>query len=122
MGLGLLGVLWLGMAARSAEDERGARAEPVLEIMSLDQGDCTLGLSWPWSAMAVNHILFEDHGSPFKAVVDSTGQGVRVRIEGWEKEPFAVVADKGVWIIYSAAGRKEVDFTAEATAAGEVRI
>ena len=44
MGLGLSGVLLLGMAARSAGAERGAKAEPVLEIMSLDQGDCTLGL------------------------------------------------------------------------------
>src|SRR6516165_8464630 len=36
MGLGLSGVLLLGLAARSAGAEKGARAEPVLEIMSLD--------------------------------------------------------------------------------------
>jgi hypothetical protein len=121
MGLGLSGVLLLGMAARSAGAERGARAEPVLEIMSLDQGDCTLGLSCPWGAMAVNHVLFNDHSGPFKAVVESSGKGVRVTFDGWGKEPFVASADK-VRIIYWVAGRKEIDFVAEAISGGAVRV
>jgi hypothetical protein len=122
MGLGLSGVLWLGMAARSVGAEQAAKVGPVLEIMSPDRGDCTLGLSWRWGTMAVNHVLFDDHRGPFKAVVESTGKGVRVSFEGWGKEPFVASADKEVRIIYWVAGRKELDFTAEATSGGEVRV
>jgi hypothetical protein len=70
MGLGLSGLLLLGMTAPSTGGEKGARAELILEIMSLDPGDCTLGLSWPWCAMAVNHVTFRNHRGPFKAVVE----------------------------------------------------
>jgi hypothetical protein len=121
MGLGLSGVLVLGMAARSAGAERGAGAEPVLEIMSLDPGDCTLRLSWPWGAMAVNHVLFNDHRGPFKAVVESAGKGVRVTFDGWGQGPLVASADQ-VRIIYRVAGRKEIDFTAEAISGGAVRV
>jgi hypothetical protein len=121
MGLGLSGVLWLGMAARSVGAEGGAKTEPVLEIMSLDQGDCTLGLSWPWGAMAVNHVAFNDHRGPFKAVVESSGKGVRVTFVGWSKTPFVASADK-IRIIYRVAGKKEMDFAAEAIPGGAVRV
>jgi len=121
MGLGLSGVLWLGMAARSAGAERGARAESVLEIMSLAPGDCTLGLSWPWGTMDVNHVLFNDHRGPFKAVVESSGKGVRVTFDGWGKGPFVASAAK-VRIIYRVAGKKEIDFVAEAISGGAVRV
>jgi hypothetical protein len=121
MGVGLSGVLWLGLAARSAGAEGGAGAEPVLEIMSLDRGDCTLGLSWPWGAMAANHVLFNDHRGPFKAVVESSGKGVRVTFDGWGKGPFVASADK-VRIIYWVAGRKEIDFVAEAIPGGAIRV
>jgi hypothetical protein len=121
MGLGLSGVLVLGMAARSAGDERGAGAEPALEIMSLDPGDCTLRLSWPWGAMAVNHVLLNDHRGPFKAVVESAGKGVRVTFDGWGQGPLVASADQ-VRIIYRVAGRKEIDFTAEAIPGGAVRV
>ena len=121
MGLGISGALLLGTAARSTGAERGARAEPVLEIMSLDQGDCTLGLSWPWGAMAVNHVQFNDHRGPFKVVVESSGKGVRVTFDGWGKGPFVASAHK-VRIIYWVAGRKEIDFTAEAISGEAVRV
>src|SRR5215468_10116409 len=113
MGLGLSGVLLLGMAARSAGTERRARTEPILVIMSLDPGACTLGLSWPWGAMAANRVQFNDHRGPFQAVVESAGKGVRVTFNGWGQGPFAASADK-VRIIYWVAGRKEIDFAAEA--------
>jgi hypothetical protein len=121
MGLGLSGLLLLALAGRSAGAERGARVEPVLEIMSLDPGDCTLGLSWPWGAMAVNHVRFQDHRGPFKAVVESSGEGVRVTFEGWGKGPFVASAAK-IRIIYWVAGRKAIDFAAEALSDGAVRV
>jgi hypothetical protein len=121
MGLGLSGVLLLGMAAQSAGAEKGARAEPVLEIMSLDPGDCTLGLSWPWGAMAVNHVTFHDHRGPFQAVVESSGEGARVTFDGWGKEPFVATAAK-IRIIYRVGGRAAIDLVAEAISGGEVRV
>jgi hypothetical protein len=121
MGLGLSGVLLLGMAARSAGAEKGARAESVLEILSLDQGDCTLGLSWAWGAIAVNHVLFTDQNGPSKAVVESSGKGVRVTVDGWGKGPFVASAAK-IRIIYWVAGRKAIDFAAEALSDGAVRV
>jgi hypothetical protein len=66
--------------------------------------------------------MFDDHPGPFKAVVESSAKGVRVRFDGWGKEPFAAVVYKQVRVIYRAAGRKEVEFTAEATTDGEVRL
>jgi hypothetical protein len=121
MGLGLSGVIWLGMAVGSDGAERGARAEPVLEIMSLDQADCSLGLSWPWGAMTVNHVMFNDHRGPFKAVVESSGPGVLVSFDGWGRGPFVASAAK-VRIIYRVAGRTEMDFVAEAISRGAVRV
>jgi hypothetical protein len=91
-GIRALGRAVVGMAAWSAGVEKGARAEPVLEILSLDPGDCTLRLSWPWGAMAVNHVLFQDHRGPFQAVVESAGAGVRVTFDGWGREPFVASA------------------------------
>jgi hypothetical protein len=119
--LGLSGVLLLGMAVGSDGAEGGAKAEPVLEIMSLDQGACTLGLSYSWGAMAVNHVMFNDHRGPFKAVVESSGKGVRVTFDGWGDGPFVASAEK-IRIIYWVAGRKEMDFAAEAMPGGAVRI
>jgi hypothetical protein len=121
MGWGLTGALLLGLAAPSAGAEGKAGAEPVLEIMSLDPGDCTLRLSWPWGAMDVNHVLFADHRGPFKAVVESSGQGVRVTFDGWGRGPFVAFAGK-VRIIYRVAGEKEIDLAAEAIAGGAVRV
>ena len=121
MGLGLSGVILLGLAPRSAGAETRARAEPVLEIMTLDPGNCTLGLSWPWGAMAVNHVLFHDHRGPFKAIVESSGKGVRVTFDGWGRLPFVASAAK-MRIIYWVADRKEIDFKAEAIAGGTVRV
>jgi hypothetical protein len=122
MGLGSSVAWLLGAAAPPTGAAEAVRAGSALEIMSPDRGDCTLGLEWPWGAMAVKHVLFEDHRGPFKAVVESTGTGVRVRFEGWGGEPFGAVADKEVRIISWVASRKEVEFTAEATTAGEVRV
>jgi hypothetical protein len=82
MGLGLWGVLLLAAAARSAEPEKQAKVAPVLKIMSLGQGNCALGLSWPWGAMAVDHVLFNDYSGPFKAIVESSGKDVRVKFDG----------------------------------------
>jgi hypothetical protein len=45
MGWGLSGVIWLGVAARSVGAEGGGKAEPVLEIRSLDRRDYALGVS-----------------------------------------------------------------------------
>jgi hypothetical protein len=117
MELGLWGLILLGIAERSAGADAEAKAERVLEIMSLDQGDCTLGLSWQWGAMAVNHVRFNDHCGPFTAVVESSGKGVRVTFDGWGKAPFVASANK-VRIIYWVAGRKEIDFAAEAISGG----
>jgi hypothetical protein len=114
-------VLLLGLAGWSAGVEKGARAGHVLEIMSLDQGDCTLGLSWPWGAMAVNHNQFHDHRRPFQAVVESSGAGVRVTFDGWGKEPFVASAAK-IRIIYRVAGGKEIDLVAESISGGAVRV
>src|SRR5262249_12095292 len=88
IGLGVSGVLLLGMAMRSAASEGGNKAEPVLEIMSLDRGEFSLGVSWPWGAMAANRVMFNDHRGPFKAVVESSDKGVRVSFEGWGEGPF----------------------------------
>jgi hypothetical protein len=121
MGLGLTGVLLLGMVERSAGVERGAKEEDVLEIMRLDQRDSTLGLLWPWGAMAANHVMFNDHRGPFKAVVESSGRGVRVTFDGRDKGPFIASAAK-IRIISWVAGRKEIEFTAEAIPGGAVRI
>jgi hypothetical protein len=89
--------------------------------MSLDQGPYTLGLSFPWGAMAVNHVMFNDHRGPFKAFVESSGKGVRVTFDGWGKVPFVASADK-IRIIYWVAGGKEIDFAAEAISGGAVRV
>jgi hypothetical protein len=121
MGWGLSGVIVLGLAPRPAGGEGGARTEAVLEIMSLDRGDCTLGLSWPWGAMAVNHVTFNDHRGPFQAVVESSGQGVRVTFIGWGETPFVASADR-IRIIYRVAGKKAIDFTTEAIEGGAVRV
>jgi hypothetical protein len=111
----------LGIAAGSAGDDRNAEAEPILEIMSLDVRDCTLALSWPWGGMAVNHVRFNDHSGPFKAVVASSGTGVRVAFDGWTQEPFKASADR-VRVVYWVAGRKEIEFVAEAISDGMVRV
>jgi hypothetical protein len=121
MGLALLGGLFLSMAARAGGPEREARKEPVLEIMSLDKGDCSLGLSWPWGSMAANHVMFNDHRGPFKAVVESPGNGVRVTFDGWGNDTFAASTDK-VRVIYWVAGSKAIDFVAEAMPGGAVRV
>jgi hypothetical protein len=121
MGWGLSGALLLGSAAPAVGAEERAGAESVLEILSLDPGDCTLRLSWPWGGMAVNRVLFNNHHGPFKAVVESSGRGVRVTFDGWGTEPFVASADK-IRITYRVAGRKEIDFTAEAAASGAVRV
>ena len=121
MGVGLSSVLWLGMAARSTGAEGRAKAEPVLEIMSLDPGDYALRLSWPWGAMAANHVTFSDHRGPFKAVVESSGPGVRVTFIGWGETPFVASADK-IRIIYRIGGKKAIDFATEAIEGGAVRV
>jgi hypothetical protein len=53
--------------------------------------------------------------------VESSGKGVRVTFDGWGKEPFVASADK-VRIIYWVAGRKEIDFAAEAISGRAVRV
>jgi hypothetical protein len=120
-GLGLSGVILLGLAPRSAGAEGGAKAEPVLEIMSLDKADGSLGLSWSWGAMSANRVMFNDHRGPFKAIVASSGKRVRVTFDGWGEEPFVASAEK-IRIIYWVAGRKEMDFAAELVPGGAVRI
>jgi hypothetical protein len=102
--------------------EEAVRSDRVLEILSPDRRECSLRLEWSWGAMAVKHVLFDNHQGPFKAVVESTGKGVRVTFEGWGKEPFVASANREVRIIYRVAGRKETDFTAEASSAGEVHV
>jgi hypothetical protein len=121
MSLGLSGVLLLGMAARSAGVEKRARPEAVLEIMSLDEGDATLRLSWPWGGMAVNHVMSNDHDGPFRAVVESSGKGVRITFDGRGEEPFVASAGK-IRIIYRVAGKKAIDFAAEAVPGWGVRV
>ena len=54
--------------------------------------------------------------------MESAGKGVRVRFDGWGKEPFVASADRELRVIYWVAGKKEIDFTADATSAGEVRV
>jgi hypothetical protein len=121
MGRGLSGVLLLGGAAPAAGAGVSAVAETVLEILSLDPGDCTLGLSRPWGAMAVDHVTFHDHRGPSKAVVESSGRGVRVTFAGRGETPFIASADR-IRIIYRVAGRKEIDFAAQAISGGAVRV
>jgi hypothetical protein len=71
--------------------------------------------------MNVNHVQFNNHHGPFRVVVESAGKGVRVTFDGWGQEPFVASADK-VRIIYWVAGRKEIDFAAEAISGGAVRV
>jgi hypothetical protein len=71
--------------------------------------------------MAVNRVMFNNHRGPFKAVVESSGRGVRVTFDGWGTEPFVASAAK-VRIIYRVAGRTEMDFSAEAISSGAVRV
>jgi hypothetical protein len=49
--------------------------------MSLEQGDCSLRLSWPWGEIAANHVMFNDHDGPVKAIVEPSQEGVRVTFE-----------------------------------------
>jgi hypothetical protein len=121
MGLGLSGVFLFGMGGRSAGADERAEAEPVLEIMSMDRGDCTLRLSWPWGAMAVNHAMFNDHRGPFKAIVEPSSRGVRITFDGWYEGPFVASADR-IRVIYWVEGRKQIDFAAEALSGGAVRV
>jgi hypothetical protein len=118
----LLSVLVLGFAARSVgDDHRRPSTAPTLEIMSLNERELALSISWPWGTMAANHVMFNDHHGPFKAIVESTGTGVRVTFDGWRKQALVSTADK-LQIIYSNAGRKEIDLVAEATSGNAVRI
>ena len=121
MGWGLSGAVLLGSAAPAARADGKTGKEPVLEIRSLDPGDCTLRLSWPWGGMAVNRVMFNDHRGPFKAVVESSGRGVRVTFDGWGQGPFVACADK-IRIIYRVAGRMEMDLAAEAISGGAIRV
>jgi hypothetical protein len=121
MGLGLSGVLWLGLAARAVGAEGGPKSEPMLEIMSLDRRDYSLAVSWPWGAMAANHVMFNDHRGPFQAVVESSGKGVRVTFVGWGEKPFVASADK-IRIVYWVAGKKAFDFATEAIPGDAVRV
>jgi hypothetical protein len=80
--------------------------------MSLENGDCTLRLSWPWGEIAANHVMFDNQDGPAIAIVEPSPAGVRVTFEGWGKDRFAVSADR-VRIIYWVGNRKEIDFVAE---------
>jgi hypothetical protein len=80
--------------------------------MSLDKGDCSLRLSWPWGEIAANHVMFDHHDGPFKAIVEPSRAGVRVTFDGWVKDRFTVSADR-VRIVYWNGSRKEIDFVAE---------
>jgi hypothetical protein len=91
------------------------------EIMSLGRGDYSLGVSWPWGAMAANHVLSNDHRGPFQAVVESSSQGVRVTFVGWGEKPFVASADK-IRIVYWVAGKKAFEFATEAITGGAVRV
>src|SRR4051812_47436659 len=102
---GFMGALLLAPTGSAAgpESPAGAKAgesRPVLELASPDPGECPLGLSWRWGSMAVKRVHFEDHEGPFKAVVDSTGQGVRITFHGWGKDPFVASADRQVRVVY----------------------
>jgi hypothetical protein len=99
-----------------------ADKESALEIMSTDPASCSLKMSWLWGGMAVNHVTFADHRGPFKAVMESTGKGIRITFDGWGETPFTASTDKGVRIISLIAGKKEIDFTAEAVSPTEVRV
>jgi hypothetical protein len=121
MRLGLSGVLLLGIAARSRGAEGQAKEQPVLEIMSLDKGDCTLRLSFRWGEIAVSHVMFNDHRAPFKAVVGSSRKGVQVSFDGWGDKPFVAFADR-VRITYSVAAKKVIDFAADPIADRAVRV
>ena len=120
--MGFTGTLLLAPTVRSAGPEKPVASKPVLEVMSLDPGDCSLGLTWQWGSMAVNHVLFDDHSGPFKAIVEPTGRGVRVTFNGWGEEPFVASADKQIRIVYRVGRKKEIDFTAEVASTGEVRV
>jgi hypothetical protein len=71
--------------------------------------------------MAVHHVTFHDQSGPFKAVVESSGEGVRVTFDGWGSGPFVATAAR-VRIIYRVAGRRALDCTAEVIAGGAVRV
>ena len=108
--MGFTGTLLLAPTVRSAGPEKPVASKPVLEVMSPDPGDCSLGLTWQWGSMAVNHVLFDDHSGPFKAIVEPTGRGVRVTFNGWGEEPFVASADKQIRIVYQVGRKKEIDF------------
>ena len=122
IGLAFSTALLLGSVTPRAAADGTDDGKAVLEIISPDQGDCPLGLSWRWGSMAVKHVWFDDHRGPFKAVVESTGKAVRVNFDGWGKERFVASADKQIRIIYKPVGRKAIEFTMESSSAGEVRV
>jgi hypothetical protein len=72
--------------------------------------------------MAVNHVVFNDHHGPYKAIVELGLKGVKIMFEVGGKESFTVSASKEIRIISRVAGRKEIEFTVEVVSTREIRI
>ena len=122
MLVGLFGSLLLVLMTQAAARDKQSSEANALEIVSTDPGEFPLELSWRWGGMAVNHVVFNDHRGPYKAIVEPGAKGVKVTFDGWGKESFTATANKQVRITSRVAGKKEVDFTAEAVSPIEVRV
>jgi hypothetical protein len=98
-----------------------AAKRAVLDIMSLQPGDCTLKLEHHWGGISGNHIYFDNHAGPFEAVVEPSASGVRVTFTGWEEHPFVAKATK-IRIVYRGPGAETADFVAGSVAGGNVQL
>jgi hypothetical protein len=105
------------VAGKAGVDQKDA----VLEIISLESGECTLKLEHDWGGIAANHVYFHKKNGKFEAVVERSPNGVRVTFNCWEEHPFVGMAAR-IRVIYRRPGSGEVDFVAEAIPGGKIRV
>jgi hypothetical protein len=117
-----IGVSGLAPPSNTVAGKAGvAQKDAVLEIMSLESGDCSLKLEHNWGGIAANHVYFHKKNGKFEAVVEPSTSGVRVTFTGWEEHPFVGTAAR-IRVIYRRPGSGEIDFVAEAIPGGKIRV
>jgi len=124
-----LALAWIGLGisglASASQTAGGSALAPVehavLELMSLDPGECTLRLEHHWGGIAANHVYFDDHDGLFEAVVEPSASGVRVTFNGWEEHPFVATTAR-IRMVYERPGAARVEVVAEPMPGGKVRI
>jgi hypothetical protein len=119
MGLGMSGLASVSQTAGGNAPVAAKHA--VLELISLEPGDCTLKLEHHWGGISGNHVYFDKHDGPFEAVLEQSPSGVRVTFNGWEEHPFVATAAQ-IRMIYHRPGADRVDVVVERTSGGNVRV